>query len=104
MSKEKALGFFTAVPKVHNCAQAVACGADREDLKVELASCGGGKAPEGLCGALYAALLIAPAEKHEEIKREFAAKAGFQTCREIKTVSKFPCADCVAAASELLEK
>ena len=104
MFKEKALGFFTAVPKLHNCAQAVACGADREDLKEELAKCGGGKAPEGLCGALYAALLLAPKDKHDDIKREFAAKAGFLTCREIKTVSKFPCADCVALASELLEK
>ena len=104
MSKEKALGFFTAVPKLHNCAQAVAAGAGREDLKDELAKCGGGKAPEGLCGALYAALLFAPANKHEEIKQKFVEKAGFLTCREIKTVSKFPCADCVALGAELLEK
>ena len=104
MFKEKALGFFTAVPKMHNCAQAVACGAGREDLKDELAKCGGGKAPEGLCGALYAALLLAPVEKHDEIKQKFAEKAAYLTCREIKTISKFPCADCVALASELLEK
>ena len=102
--KEKALKLFTAVPKLHNCAQAVACGAERDDLKDELSKCGGGKAPGGLCGALYSALLLSPAEKHDKIKRDFAAKAGFLNCSEIKTISKFPCADCVTLGAELLEK
>ena len=38
----KALEFFTAVPRQHNCAQSVAAGMDREDLVPELAACGGG--------------------------------------------------------------
>ena len=104
MIKEKAVEVFSAVPKMHNCAQAVAYGAGRSDLNDKLAVCGGGKAPGGMCGALYAALLLAPPQMHESIKNEFIAKAGFATCREIKTVSKYPCVECVALASELIEK
>ena len=51
----KAFELFTAVPKLHNCAQAVADGMGRKDLVLELAACGGGRAPEGLCGALHSA-------------------------------------------------
>ena len=41
--------------KPYNCAQTVYAafkGGDAEGLE-ELSKCGGGKAPEGLCGALY---------------------------------------------------
>ena len=51
----KALELFTAVPKMHNCAQAVAEGCGHPEMVAELASCGGGRAPEGLCGALHSA-------------------------------------------------
>lgn len=100
----KAYELFTAVPKQHNCAQAVAAGAEREDLAAELSSCGGGKAPEGLCGALYAALLLVKPENQAAVKEEFAAAAGALTCREIKGVSKYPCAECVRTAAGLAEK
>ncbi len=102
MIKEKSLELFTAVPKVHNCAQAVICGAGREDLKDAMAVCGGGKAPDGICGALHAALLLAPAAENEEIKRKFAAQAGDITCRQIKAAS-YPCVKCVELAADLLE-
>ena len=42
--KNNAVELFTAVPKQHNCAQAVVCGAGREDLKMAMATCGGGRA------------------------------------------------------------
>ena len=41
----KAVELFTAVPKLHNCAQAVADGAGNRELACEMAACGGGKAP-----------------------------------------------------------
>ena len=100
----KAVELFTAVPKLHNCAQAVAAGAGREDLVAAFAVCGGGKAPGGLCGALHAALALAPESEHEKIKAAFAEKAGALTCREIKSGTLFPCAECVRAAAELTEK
>ncbi|MBR7104081.1 MAG: redox-active protein [Lentisphaeria bacterium] len=102
--KNTALTFFTAVPKQHNCAQAVAAGAGREALVPELAACGGGKAPGALCGALYALLLLAPESDHASLKEAFAAAAGAVTCREIKTGTLFPCTECVRLAAELSEK
>ena len=56
----RASELFSAVPHRHNCAQAVACGCGGEDLYNELQSCGGGRAPGGVCGALYAAQLLNP--------------------------------------------
>lgn len=102
--KNEALTYFEAVPKRHNCAQSVAAGAGREDLLPELASCGGGRAPEGLCGALYTLLKLAPESAHDRLRRAFAAQAGALTCREIKTGSKFPCKECVRLAAELSEE
>lgn len=100
----KAFSLFTATPKLHNCAQAVAAGSGREDLVPELAVCGGGRAPEGLCGALYAATLLAVPEKTAILKEEFSAAAGALTCREIKSGTKFPCSECVRLAADLVEK
>ena len=102
----KAVELFTAVPKMHNCAQAVAagCGAD-ENLVKELSCCGGGKAPGGRCGALHGALLFVPPEKHDAVIREFVNAAGSESCREIKTgTPPFPCSECVCCAAELVEK
>ena len=100
----KAYELFTAVPKLHNCAQAVADGLGRGDLVPELAACGGGRAPEGLCGALHSALLLVKPENREAVKAEFAAAAGALTCSAIKGETKFPCAECVKVAAELVEK
>ena len=101
--KNTALQYFTAVPKQHNCAQAVAAGAGREDLVCSLGSCGGGRAPEGFCGALYAALLLAPETEHEKIRTSVQAAAGALTCREIKSAAQVSCAECVRIAAQLTE-
>lgn len=95
---------FTAVPKRHNCAQAVAEGAGRADLAAELASCGGGRAPGGTCGALHAALLILPEEKRAAAREKFIRAVGAASCREIKTQTGTPCLKCVAAAAGILER
>lgn len=100
----KAHQLFTAVPRQHNCAQAVAAGTGREELVSELSAYGGGRAPEGLCGALYSALQITDPAHHESLKQEFAAAAGALTCREIKSGSKYPCSECVRTAADLVEK
>lgn len=99
-----AVEIFSAVPKTHNCAQSVAAGLGHEELVPVLAGAGGGRAPEGICGALYAALLTTPEAEHEEIRREFAARAGSVLCRELKTVYKFPCVECVRLAAGLAER
>lgn len=100
----KAVELFTAVPKVHNCAQAVAAGAGEEQLAAELQCCGGGKAPQGRCGALHAALLLIPQELHAEVIERFCAAAGAESCREIKAgTPPYPCVECVRTGAELVE-
>ena len=84
----KAFELFTAIPKLHNCAQAVAAGAGNNKLAQDMSSCGGGKAPLGRCGALHAALELTPAECHAQVISEFVALAGAETCREIKGSAK----------------
>ena len=99
----KAHALFTAVPKLHNCAQAVVEGAGGTPEQIaEMAACGGGRAPDGLCGALYGALVMCP-ERAEEIKAAFAKEVGALTCREIKSTAKTPCPMCVEAAAKILE-
>lgn len=102
MTKAKEL--FTAVPKLHNCAQAVVDGAGGSpELVAEMAACGGGRAPDGYCGALWGALTMCP-DKAEQIKADFKAACGALTCKEIKTTAKTPCPECVECAACCLVK
>lgn len=99
----KAVEIFSAIPRKYNCAQSVAAGSDRDDLVPALASCGGGKAPAGRCGALHAAMLIAGEGKAESVRAEFVAAAGSEFCRELKHELKVPCVKCVGTAAALAE-
>lgn len=88
--------------KPYSCAQTVyAAFAPFDADKMELMrQNSGGKAPEGACGALFAAMYLNP-DRAEEIKREFAKRAGDFRCAQIKGVHKTPCHECVRAAAEL---
>ena len=99
----KALELFSASPRIHNCAQAVASGTGHDELYAELASCGGGKAAEGRCGALHAAMLIAGASRAEEVRKSFVAELGSEECAELKKVLAVPCARCVETGARLAE-
>ena len=101
---DKALELFTASPRKHNCAQATACGLGHDELYAQLAACGGGKAPEGRCGALHAAMLIAGEARAEQIRKSFVAELGAETCAELKRSLGIPCAKCVETAVKLAEK
>jgi len=98
----KAVEVYSRVPKTHNCAQAVAAGCGRDDLVEALKANGGGKAPEGRCGALHAALLLSPMEKHDELKEAFKDTAGSEFCKEIRSAGKTPCVRCVEIGAELV--
>lgn len=102
--KEKAVEIYHRVPKTHNCAQSVAEAAGHAELYTVFAPCGGGRAEEGMCGALYAAVRLVPAEQRDAIIREFAAKHGATTCKELKMVKHVPCDECLRTAAELLER
>lgn len=104
--KELALKVFRQAPDRLNCAQSV-LHAWREiegttPLTVaELKPCGAGRAPDGLCGAVYAACLLAP-QRADELKSAFAAGVGSLYCKEIRAAKEHSCAECVAEAAELL--
>lgn len=100
----QAHALFTAVPRKHNCAQAVMAGAGGTGEAVAaLAGSSGGRAPGGLCGALHAALILRP-ERAEEIKAAFAREVGALTCHDIKTQTGTPCPVCVETAAKLVER
>ncbi len=101
MNIEEALSTFRTAPWRHNCAQAVCAALGREDLLETVSSCGTGKAPDGLCGALYGALLCTPVQSREELRRRFVEKLGYSHCRELKKEGAVPCRDCVASAAVL---
>lgn len=104
MSIEKATELFTAVPKKYNCAETVVEAFGHGELLSQMHYCGGGRAPEGICGALHAALQLLPQEEHEKVKQEFQERAGSLLCGELKNTCKTPCLACVRIASALLEK
>jgi hypothetical protein len=108
MSIQKALIAFT---QEHlNCAQSVLrgfqeqAGISQETIN-EARSLGGGRAQEGQCGALYAALkLVSSPDIKASLIDSFIKQAGSDKCREIKKLGKFKCIDCVRLAAEELAK
>ncbi len=113
MSRKKAEELYLGVNgnKRHNCAQAVIAGF-MEELSLKeadaaaFASHGGGKAPNGICGALYAAQHIISMKAPETVEKcssSFILAAGSDKCKEIRAMKKLSCLGCVGKASELLE-
>lgn len=92
-----------------NCAEAVAGAWQKvsgKNLEVteNLSKCGSGRAPQGLCGAVYAAQLVSDADKKAELTHRFADAAGSLVCGEIRSMRKLSCAACVELAASLLEE
>ena len=105
--KKKALSVFRQPPDRWNCAQAVlhACQetGKAQHLAIEdFRQSGGGKAPQGECGALFAACQAAP-EKADEIREAFLSQNGATTCHDLKKIHRVPCEQSVGSASAILE-
>ena len=88
-------------PRRLNCSQSVLALCGIEDRMEEFAEFGGGRAPGGLCGALYAALQLVPEERRGALRRAFAAEAGAEKCLDIKRGAGTSCQMCVAIAAAL---
>lgn len=95
-----------------NCAMSVAYGFARANGKSEAEAVeaaemfrdfGGGRAPGGFCGALYAAKMMQPdhAETLEDVFKKGAKNCTL--CREIRPNTVIPCNRCVALAGEALD-
>ncbi len=100
---EKALSSFRQPPHMYNCAQTICAAFGREDLLESMQSCGGGRAPEGTCGALYGAMQVCP-QRAAELQAAFQAANGATQCRQLKGENRVPCQVCVRTAAELLLK
>lgn len=98
---EQSLATFRQKPFMYNCAQTVCAAFGRDDLVEPMATCGGGRAPEGTCGALYGAMQVMP-EKSAAILAAFVAANGAAACREIKGANRVPCQECVRCAASIL--
>lgn len=96
-----------------NCAQAIICafkekfGFTEEEIEAYKVY-GGGKAPEGLCGALYASKQILAKyinkEKAIELEQFFMDQAGAMKCHEVRSGKKLSCLECVEKSAEYIEK
>ena len=101
---EKALSTFREPPYMYNCAQTVCAAFGREDLLEEMKACGGGKAPNCTCGALHAAMVLAP-EKADALYAAFLNRLGACKCRDLKGgETRVSCQDCVRTAAQLVEE
>jgi len=104
---EKARHAFRSPPHNLNCAQAVIYGCstsdtpDRQALGAFFAS-GGGRAPQGECGAIFAACTIASdrGENPDLLRERFRVIHGETLCKALRK-KQIPCAECVQAAADL---
>jgi len=105
MKKPDALEHFRGARR-YNCAQAVlkayAPLAGLEDACLERFShFGSGKAPDGECGALFAAKSIfQDSAVKQEIENDFIRAAGNKKCRDIRKAKTYTCGQCVQAAAD----
>ena len=95
-----------------NCAMSVAYAFARASGKTEkeavesaemFRNFGGGRAPNGTCGALYAAMMMQP--DHVEALEAFFRRGakGFTHCKEIRPNAIISCNHCVELAGEALD-
>jgi len=101
---KQALKYFRG-SEGYNCAQAIVkVFEDNPEILQKLKKYGGGRAPNNMCGALYAALYLLDDDiKSKEIlSNDFKKQAGHIACREIRKSGKTPCRECVRIAAELV--
>jgi hypothetical protein len=103
MDSIKASDFFHKEDNL-NCAQAVLKFCEsHESVSPEVISefkvFGGGRAPEGACGALYAVkFMFGNSKKTAKLEKDFIVAAGSTICCEIRQSGKLSCSACVDLA------
>lgn len=101
---EKAKDLFHGEER-YNCAQAVLAAFDAPAEKVLAAKAhGGGRAPEGLCGAFHAVKELVGDEKFGGMTGKMVEAAGGLSCREIRPLGKLSCRECVGLAAQLTQE
>ncbi len=89
----------------YSCAQTMWVAFKNEDEKFlsEMKANSGGRSEGGICGALYAARKILPESSRQKLDELFASQAGSLKCKEIKSLAKTPCQECVRIAASIVE-
>jgi len=105
MDKPDAVSFFRGHER-HNCAQAVLkayaslAGVDQGCVE-RFSRLGGGRAPGGECGALFAAKsMLADQSACQTLHDTFVQAAGSAACREIRQLGRLSCRQCVENAAD----
>ncbi len=107
--RSKQAGEFFHGNEGYNCAQSVLKAfqdvfdiAD-EQIK-EFSAFGGGRAEEGMCGALYAARsMVTDCQKVTQLEQLFQEQAGAIKCKEIRKLHRLSCTGCVKTAARILD-
>lgn len=106
--RKKADEYFHIKPENLNCAQSV-LKAFQDEFNIseqeiaEYRAWGGGRAENGVCGALFAAKRLFNQTENASLEKDFALDLGTIYCRELKQ-SKKACIDCVRLADKLVEE
>ena len=114
MSVEKAKAHYMGKPGYRrlNCAQTILNAfKDKfdlpEDFIEQFGASGGGRAPEGQCGSLYAAKVMLE-KVHPNIIKDcedaLFSSAGSTKCHEIRASRKLSCIGCVEKVAACVEK
>lgn len=106
----KAKDYFHLAPANWNCAQALQksrqtkTGLSDEEIELQYRPMGGGRAPYGMCGALYALRQLVGDDSPvaDELTARFEVRTGGLTCRELKGKHGRPCSWLVEQAEEIL--
>ena len=98
--------YFHTTSENLNCAQAIMKGFQKElsisDQEIEeFRAWGGGRAKDGVCGALFAAEQLLGRIGKQSVVDEFRKNAGGILCSDIKE-KQFTCAEYVRMADELI--
>jgi hypothetical protein len=105
--RKKSTEYFHTLPERLNCAQSILKGFQNElnisDEKIaEYKAWGGGRAENGVCGALFAARQLINNE-NGQFEKTFKEELGTIYCKELKK-NKKACLTCVELADKLIEE
>lgn len=108
MNEDTAMHHFRGPARV-NCAQAVLLAFQGalpvSDAMLQAAKgCGGGRAPEGECGAYHAARLLLKDHPQAlaELRQRFEDDGGDIRCRSIRQARQLDCDGCVKLAARVV--
>ena len=94
-----------------NCAQSVIDAFNKTMYEIfeldDFSSCGGGRAPDGECGAFYACKIILGnccPEKIPDLESYINDIAGSAKCREIRKAGNLKCIDCIEHCTKFIKE